>query len=59
MTVLRAENRILALKTMTRYQNERKIKQKSTNEKRIKKEDLILIKDKVRNNQKKRKLNVR
>ncbi len=58
MMILRTKNRILALKVMTRYQDEKKSKQKKHKDK-IKKKDLMLIKNKVRDNQKKRKLNVR
>ncbi len=59
MMTLRAKNRIITLKILTRYQNEKEFKQKSLIEDRIKEKDLILIKNKVRNNQKKKKLNAR
>ncbi len=58
MMILKAKNRILALEIMTRYQNEKESKQQKHKNK-ITKEDLVLIRDKVRDNQKKRKLNVK
>jgi sulfur relay (sulfurtransferase) DsrF/TusC family protein len=54
MMTLRAENRILTLKILTRYQDEKEFKQKSLIKDRIKEEDLILVKNKVRDNQKKK-----
>jgi hypothetical protein len=60
MMSLRAENRILALEMMTRYQDEREKKNERKNrDERIKKEDLVLIRNKIRDNQKRRKLNAR
>jgi hypothetical protein len=58
MMTLRTENRFLALKTMTQYQDKIEERQKK-NKNTIKKDDLILIKNKMRDNQKSRKLNLR
>jgi hypothetical protein len=58
MTTLRIENRFLALKTMTQYQDKIEMRQKK-NKNMIKKDDLILIKNKIRDNQKSKKLNFR
>jgi hypothetical protein len=52
MMTTKAKNRILTLKIMTRYQDEKKSKQKERKNK-IKKENLILIRNKIRNNKKK------
>jgi hypothetical protein len=54
----RAKNKVLTLKIMIRYQNEKKSKQKK-HKSRIKTEDLMLVKNKIRDNQKERKLNFR
>jgi hypothetical protein len=60
MIILRAENKILALKIMIKYQNKKKNEEKKQkSDDRIKKKNLVLIKDKVKDNQKRRKLNVR
>ncbi len=48
--ILRAENRILILKVMTKYQDEKENKQMKRKS-NLKKRDLILIRDKVRDNQ--------
>ncbi len=58
MMILKVENRFLTLKTMIQYQNKKKILQKKTKNV-ISEDDLILIKNKVRDNQKKRKLDSR
>jgi hypothetical protein len=58
MMILKTKNRILALKVMTRYQDEKESKQKKHKDK-IKKKDLMLIRNKIKDNQKKKKLNVR
>jgi hypothetical protein len=54
----KTKNKILTLKIMTRYQNEKKNKQKEHKNK-IKERNLMLVKNKVKNNQKRRKLNLR
>jgi hypothetical protein len=60
MIILRAENKILALKIMIKYQNKKKNEEKrQRSDNKIKKRDLILIKDKVKYNQKEKKLNVK
>lgn len=58
MMTLRAENRILALETMIRYQNIVETMQKS-HKATFQEGDLVLMRDKARDNQKERKLNVR
>jgi hypothetical protein len=58
MMTMRTENRILALKIMTRYQNKKESKQKKRKNS-VKKKDLILVKDKIRDNQKRKKLDSR
>ncbi len=60
MIALRAKNKILILEIMIRYQNKKESEEKEHESKRkIKKENLVLVRNKVRDNQKKRKLNVR
>ncbi len=60
MITLKAKNRILILEIMIKYQNKKEDEEKKReNESKIKKEDLVLIKDKIKNNQKRRKLDVR
>jgi hypothetical protein len=49
MMTLRAKNRFLTMKAMTQYQNKMKAQQKKTKID-IKEEDLVLIKNKTRNN---------
>jgi hypothetical protein len=56
MITMRTKNKILALKIMTWYQNEKKTNRKNART-MSKKKDLILIKNKIKNNQKKKKLN--
>ncbi len=58
MMILRTKNRIFALKIMTRYQDEKESKQQEHKNK-IKEKNLMLIRDKFRDNQKNRKLNVK
>jgi hypothetical protein len=60
MIILRAKNKILILEIMIKYQNKKKSeKKKYENEKKIKKKNLVLVRDKIKNNQKERKLNAR
>ncbi len=60
MIILRTKNKILTLKVMIKYQDKKESEEKEHEKKRkFKKEDFVLIKDKIKDNQKERKLNVR
>jgi hypothetical protein len=60
MITLRAKNKILILEIMIRYQNKKESEKKEhESERKIKRKNLVLIRDKVKDNQKERKLNAR